>query len=224
MRHAGKIVVLLSVSAALYGGTQANYDPAERIWNLSNGQIAASFQLTPEGHFLTRQISDPRSGDSWTVSAERPTTPVRLQTETATFDASTTFDLISQSAEPVRNGMRQSIVLADLMGRGRFTVVFEMYDDQPVLRYYLRFLNQRASTAYVTSVNMTPWTFADSGSRYAAMRVSQWSVLGKSEDFQPTQILLDTGGATFEVNSGSAGDQCGWLAVRDSAGRGLFAG
>jgi hypothetical protein len=180
--------------------------------------------LTSEGRFLTRQISDPRTSDSWTVSPDRPTTPVRLQTENATFDASTTFDLVSQSAEPIRNGMRQSIVLADLLGRGRFTVVFEMYDDQPVLRYYVRFLNQGASTAYVTAVNMTPWTFADLGTRYTAMRVSQWSVLSKTGDFQPTQTLLDTGGATFEVNSGSAGDQCGWLAVRDSSGRGLFAG
>jgi alpha-galactosidase len=224
MRHAVRIFALGLFAARLFGGTQANYDSQQRIWNFSNGVIAASFQLTPEGHFLTRQFSDARSGETWTVSADRPTSPVRLQTETATFDASTTYDLVSQSAEPIRNGMRQSIVLADLLGRARFTVLFEMYDDQPALRYYLRYRNQAASTAYVTLVNMVPWTFADLGNRYTAMRVSQWSVLEKSGDFQPTQVLLDTGGTTFDVNSGSAGSQCGWLAVRDSDGRGLFAG
>jgi hypothetical protein len=45
----------------------------------------------------------------------------------------------------------------------------------------------------------------------------------QGQDFRPPD-LLDTGGAAVEVNSGSAGSQCGWIALRDSGGRGVFAG
>lgn len=224
MRHRRILVAIALITGSLYAGTQANYDPDQRIWNLSNGLISASFQLTPDGLFLTRQIVDTQTGDVWAAAPDRPTSPVRLQTETDTFDAASTFDIYSQSAEILRNGMRQSIVLSDLKGRAQITVVFEMYNDQPVLRYYLKYRNLTSSTAKVTSINMAPWTFADQGKRYTAIKVNQWSVTGKPEDFQTTQTVLDTGGATFDVNSGSAGDQCGWLALRDSDGRGLFAG
>ena len=208
----------------LQAATRADYDPEQKIWNLSNGLISASFQLTADGSFLTRQFVDLRSGESWKVLSDRPTSPIRLQTETDTFDASTKFDLMRQKAELLRNGIRQTIVLADLLGRAQFTLVLEMYTDQPVLRHSLTYLNQTSATANVLAVNMVPWTFDDAGKRYTAMRVSQWSVLGKTDDFQTAQTLLDTGGATFDVNSGSAGAQCGWLAVRDGDGRGLFAG
>jgi hypothetical protein len=71
---------------------------------------------------------------------------------------------------------------------------------------------------------MVPWTFDDSGKRFTALRVNQWSVSSKPEDFQPLQSLLDTAGTAVEVNSGSDGQQCGWMALRDSDQRGLFAG
>jgi len=212
------------ITGSLYAGTQANYDSDQRIWNLSNGLISASFQLTPDGYFLTRQIADMRNGDAWSASPARPTSPIRLQTDADIFDAATRFDIYSQTAEPLRNGMRQSIVLSDLRGRAHITVVLEMYNDQPVLRYYLKYRNLTSSTASMISVNMAPWTFGDLGKRYTAIKVNQWSVAGKPEDFQTIQTVLDTGGATFDVNSGSTGDQCGWIAVRDSDGRGLFAG
>src|SRR5258708_6215325 len=136
MRHRRMFVAIGLITGSLYAGTQANYDSDQRIWNLSNGLISASFQLTPDGFFLTRQIADMRNGDVWSASPARPTSPVRLQTDTDIFDAATSFDIYSQTAEPLRNGMRQSIVLADLRGRAQITVVFEMYNDQPVLRYY----------------------------------------------------------------------------------------
>ena len=224
MRPAAIIFGLGLGCISLQAAGQANFDPDQKIWNLSNGQISASFQLTPEGFFLTRQLADLRTGDSWTAPSGRPSSPIRLETETDTFDASTRFDLIWQKAELLRNGIRQTIVLGDLLGRAQFTLVLELYNDQPVLRHSLKYFNQSSGAANVVAVNMVPWTFADAGKRYTAMRVSQWSVLGKADDFQPAQALLDTGGATFDVNSGSAGTQCGWITVRDTDGRGLFAG
>src|SRR5437763_176653 len=104
MRHRRILVTFVFIAGTLCAATQANYDPDQRIWNLSNGLISASFQLTPEGLFLTKQILDTRTGDAWTAAPDRPTSPVRLQTETDIFDAASSFDIYSQSAERLRNG------------------------------------------------------------------------------------------------------------------------
>jgi alpha-galactosidase len=120
--------------------------------------------------------------------------------------------------------VKQFIVLQDLAGRARITVAFELYDDYPVLRYSLKYTNLTGAPTHITWINMTPWTFADRGKRFIAFRVSQWSVAAKPEDFQTTQSLLDTNGTEVEVYSGADGQQCGWLAVRDSDQNGLFTG
>jgi alpha-galactosidase len=62
------------------------------------------------------------------------------------------------------------------------------------------------------------------GKRYTAFRVNQWSVVPTPNDFQTLQSLLDTSGSGIEVYSGADGQQCAWLALRDSDQRGLFAG
>jgi hypothetical protein len=208
-----------------FGGAQANFDPEQNLWTMSNGWIRAIFQITPEGYFLTRQLADLQSGDQWNASANRTTSPVRLQADNDVFDASTRFLLIAEYAESILSGgVRQTIVLQDMKGRAQFTVVFEMYNNNPVLRYTLKYKNLTGATTYITSINMVPWTFDDSGKRYTAFRVNQWSVVSKPEDFQPLQTLLDTTGTSVEVYSGADGQQCGWMALRDSDQRGLFTG
>ena len=216
--------LILSVSAL---ASQANFDPAQQQWTLTNANIRAIFQLTPEGYFLTQEISDPQSGDRWTASANRPTSPVRLQVDNDIYDASTPFQLIGQSAQPITTpvpGIRQSIILQDLANRATITVIFELYDNQPVLRYSLKYKNRTAGATHVTRINMVPWTFDDLGKRYTTFRVNQWNVLVKAGDFQPSHTLLDTAGTAVEVYSGADGQQCSWVALRDSDQRGLFAG
>src|SRR5438270_1875340 len=71
---------------------------------------------------------------------------------------------------------------------------------------------------------MLPWTFADLDRRYTAFRVNQWMLDARPEDFELLQTVLDPGGIPVELTSGAHGEQCGWLAVRDRALRGLFAG
>ena len=34
-----------------------------------------------------------------------------------------------------------------------------MYNGQPVIRYSLKYKNLTSSTAYITWINMVPWTF-----------------------------------------------------------------
>src|ERR1035441_11053908 len=77
-----RIVINITLLAGLaFAQAQANFDAEQNTWILSNGWIRASFQLTPEGYFLTQQISDLQSGDQWAASPNRPTSPVRLQTD-----------------------------------------------------------------------------------------------------------------------------------------------
>src|SRR5262249_29698620 len=136
------------------------------------------------------------------------------------------YTLLNQTVQAITSpsGVRQSIILLDTKGAAQITVVLEMYDDQPVLRYNLRYRNLTSTTVAVNGVNMLPWTFDDLGKRYTAMRVNQWSVAPKQGDFEPLQTVLDLDGTAVEVFSGAHGQQCGWLAVRDSEMRGLFAG
>src|SRR6516162_9924593 len=186
--------VLLTVVSAC-GASQANFDPEQAQWTLTNGSVRAIFRLTPEGYFLTQEISDLQSGDRWAASPNRPTSPVRIQADNDLFDAQTPFQLVAQYAQSLTPaGVRQFIVLQDLRNRAQITVVLEVYDGQPVLRYGLKYKNLTPATAHITWINMVPWTFDDLGKRYTAFRVNQWSETTKPEDFQPLQTLLDTTG------------------------------
>ncbi|HJZ96330.1 MAG TPA: glycoside hydrolase family 36 protein [Candidatus Solibacter sp.] len=221
----GILLGLFALVVSCFGASQAIYDQDLNQWTLTNGSIRAVFQLTPDGYFLTREFSDLLSGDRWTAS-NRNTSPIRLQTDNDVFDAQTPFQFVSQNSEAIASpaGVRQSIALQDLNNRARITVVFEVYNDQPILRYSLKYRNLTAAATHITWINMVPWTFDDLGKRYMAFRVNQWNVLSKAGDFQTSQTLLDTVGTAVEVYSGAAGQQCSWVALRDSDQRGLFAG
>src|ERR1043165_130990 len=228
MRTTGiRLALLLGLSAGrCLAASQAIFDQDQNQWTLNNGLIRAVFQLTPEGYFLTREISDLQSGDRWSASATRPSSPIRLQTDQDVFDASTAFQFLAQEVRVLTApaGVWQCITLQDLNHRAQITVTFELYDSQPILRFGLRYKNLTGSPRHITSMNMVPWTFDDLGRRYTAFRVNQWSVVGKTGDFETSQSLLDSAGTAVEVYSGADGQQCSWLAVRDSEQRGLFAG
>ena len=225
MRLPGSVLSITLLAGLAFGRTQSNFDPDRNTWTLSNGLIRASFQLTAEGFFLTQQISDLQSGDQWTASPNRPASLVRLQADNDLFDAQTKYFLVTHYAESVNpGGVRQFIVLQDVNGRAQITVILDLFDDHPVLRYSLKYKNLTKATTHITWINMVPWTFDDLGKRYTAFRVNQWSVVSRPEDFQPLQNLLDTAGTAVQVYSGSDGQQCGWLALRDSDQRGLFTG
>jgi hypothetical protein len=225
MRFSGIVLSITLMAGSALGGAQSNYDPDQNSWTLSNGLIRVTFQLTAEGLFVTQQISDLTSGDQWAPSLNRPASPIRVQADSDIFDAKTQFFLVHQyPASITPGGVRQSIVLQDVKGRAQLTVILELYNDYPVLRYGVRYKNLTQAATHITSISMVPWTFDDLGKRYTAFRVNQWSVASKPEDFQPLQSLLDTSGSVIQVYSGSAGQQCGWLALRDSDQRGLFTG
>jgi len=204
---------------------QSVYDPNQNTWVLSNGWIQATFQITADGHFLTQSVNDLTTGDMWSAPANQPSSPIHLQAGNDIFDANRQYSLLDQytvSLSP--SGFQQVILLQDLAGAAQFTLLIDIYDNQPVLRFSLRYRNMTGGTAAVTWIDMVPWAFNDTGQRYTAFNVNQWSVAEVPEDFETVQTALDPDGAAVAVYSGAAGQQCGWLVVRDSNNRGLFTG
>jgi hypothetical protein len=204
---------------------QSVFDSKRNIWTLGNGWLQAVLRLSPDGHFLIQSLSDLHSGDVWTGPPNRPVSPIDIETNSDLFNARRRFQLVDQYTRKIDpHGLRQYIVLQDVKGAAQITVILEIYENQPVLRYSLELRNLRASTVYVTGIDMAPWSFADAGKELTALRVNQWSVVGTPTDFEPLESVLDPNGTEVEVYSGAGGRQCGWVALRDSNSRGLFAG
>src|SRR6185369_6080822 len=104
MRLPGSVLSITLLAGLAFGRAQSNFDPDSNTWTLSNSLIRASFQLTAEGFFLTRKISDLQSGDPWTASSNRPASLVRLQVDNDLFDAQTKYFLITHFAQSVNPG------------------------------------------------------------------------------------------------------------------------
>jgi len=219
-------IAWISLSATLsLLGAQASYDPDQNQWVLGNGSLQAVFQLTPDGHFLVRSLVDLQDGDQWAPSPNLASSPIHLQAGNDIFDASRSFGLVNQYTQVLTpSGLRQFIVLQDTQGAAQITLMLDLYDGWPVLRYAVSYRNLTGAPVHVTLADMLPWSFADNGQYFTGLRANQWSVSPLPEDFEETQSVLDLSGAPFEVSSGAHGAHCGWLALRDSTARGLFAG
>lgn len=219
------LLAMVSLPATLGFGAQSSFDAPSNIWTLTNGSLKAVFQLTTDGHFLTREVSNLTTGDRWSASPNHPSSPVQLTEGSEVFDAQRQYKLLNQWTQAAApSGVRQFIALQDLKRIAQITVVLEMYDNQPVLRYHLRWRNRTATTAYVTSVNLLPWIFSDRGRTYTAMNVNQWSVAPVPENFETAVQTLTADGTPFPVFAGAHASQCAWLALRGSDDHGLVAG
>jgi alpha-galactosidase len=219
------LVVAASLSATAGYGAQASFDPQSNIWSLTNGSLKATFQLTDSGNFLVNEVSDASAGAYWRPLSNRPSSPVILTAGSEVFDAQRQYTLLNQWTKTITpSGVQQFIVLQDMKGIAQVTVILELYDSLPVLRYHLQWRNRQSTTMYVNSVNLLPWTFSDNGNTFAAMRVNQWSVAPVPKNFESTEQTLATDGTPFSVYAGAHADQCTWLAVRGSDGQGLLAG
>ncbi|MBM3747647.1 MAG: hypothetical protein FJW34_17820 [Acidobacteria bacterium] len=204
---------------------QFRYDAEERIWTLSNGVLEAVFQHTPAQTFEFRSLSDLRTKDTWAPPDNIASSPIRLQVDGTLWDARTQWRLAAQTSRAIaRGGYRQTIVLRDLLATGQVTLELELFENQPALRYRVRFRNLRPATARVTLADMLPWSFAELEKTYRVFRVNQWVRGGIWGNFEPLTTTLNPAGGTVSVNSGAHGQHCGWLALRDDADRGLFAG
>ena len=224
MRKSIQMLLWVSFAASLGSAAQSTFDPQQNSWTLTNGWISAQVALSSSGTFSLRWLTDQVSGDVWTAPPGQASTPIRLQLGGQVYNESTPYTLSDQYTQSIPNGIRQLIVLQDANSTLLITVVFDLYDNQPVLRYHLRVRNLGSSSLFATYADMLPWSFDDAGRRYTALRVNQWSLTGLPADFEQSQTVLGLDSTPVEVYSGAHQQHCGWLAVRDTEQRGLFAG
>jgi hypothetical protein len=199
------------------------YDAQASLWKLGNGLVEAVFHHHADGRFEFHRLSDLSTGEIWAPGAG--SSPIRFQVGSVNFDHRTVWKLGGQFRRPVpRNGFRQTIVLEEVAGNGQVTLELELYEGQTALQYRTRYRNSRGSRVYVRDYDLLPWTFAGEERTFRTFRVNQWVNYGKSGNFEPIANTLRPGGEGVVVRSGAHGQHCGWLAVRDQADRGLYAG
>ena len=216
--------MLLALSAAAQPAFHYQFDPETSTWSLSNGIATAVFQLASDGHFEFRRLTDSQ-GREWVPPDRMRSSLFNIRTDTDVFDAGTAFRMVSQSARSIaRRGYRQTIVLQDLQARARVIVDLDMFENQPALRYRVRFRNLRPGTARIRHIDLLPWSFDDADHSFRVFRVNQWVSGGKRGNFEPLEDSLDGAGAPVRMTTGAYGQQCAWLALRDDSNRGLFAG
>ncbi len=208
--------------AAEVPGVNHNTPPT---WTLSNGWLQAQFQFTDTGNLQVVSLRDLHKGSVWNASPAHPSSPIRFKVDGVWFDALTQFQITSETQQPFDGGIRQLIDLEDRAQTAHIQLTLELYDNQPVLRYYVKYRNLTSQTKYVQWLNMMPWAFADDGKGFTAFAVNQWSAQQSPDDFQPIQTPVTTDGTPVEVYSGAHGTQCTWLVLKETDGtRGLFTG
>jgi alpha-galactosidase len=224
MRTSG-LLLLASLLPGVLPGAQSYFDSQANRWTISGTRSSVTFRLTENGAFIAESLQDLQSGDFW-LAAGQKSAPIRMQAGNDVYDSDRMYALVNHYVTQLTSGagIRQTIVLQDLQNTAQMTFTVDVYDDQPVIRFRTRYRNLTGSTAFVTAVNMVPWTFADLHRRFTALRVNQWSATARPEDFEPLQTVLDLNGSPVQLTSGARGQQCGWLALRDGEARGLFAG
>ncbi|MDP8979459.1 MAG: alpha-galactosidase [Acidobacteriota bacterium] len=227
MRKLAYILALL-VPACLGAASpfQFDFDLAQNRWNLTNGVITATLELTPNGNFQLDSLAH-SDGTVWTPPPDHPSSPLHFAVGDLAFDENTRYVLVNQFSKAIaRGGFRQMIVLRDSENRVQVTLRLELFRNQPVLRHSVTVQNLTSDQVFITAADMLPWAFADNGSEYTSFTVDQWSILQpRALDFQISQTKLNgVAGKPAYARSGAHGSQCGWVAVRDPSGHGLFAG
>jgi hypothetical protein len=217
---------LLALAAGVVPGASTSFFNAEsRRWTLAGDHLEARFALTEDGIFRLESLRSPRSGERWEAHAGVPSSPIRIGIGNTVIDGASRFTLLEQHAQAIApGGVRQVITLDEQRGFGRFRVTLEIFAGHPVLRWQVFYTNTRPQAVSITAANMAPWAFGDGGERFRIFRVNQWALDRVPVDFETLVNNLDPNGRSIQVFSGARGQQCGWVAIRDSRDRGLFAG
>ncbi len=210
---------------ALQAEVSHSFDEEQGVWALANSQICVEFQLTPEGYFGVRGLTDLRSGFRWAPPPGVRSAPFGFLFGGRRIDEHTRFRLISHSIRPVaRRGSNRSIVLEPEEGDLRLTVELLLYPDQPALRYRTHLQNRSGRLSSVQSADMLSWRFAAGQAPHRVFRVNQWVRGGQLGNFETFSQVLQGENRVYSVDSGAYGQHCSWTAIRDRDGNGFFLG
>ena len=188
--------------------------------------MTARLQLDPEGRFALRALALNDGSVDWPALPTLNSSPIRFTLDATTYNANTAWTLASQSSTCAGSkSCTLSIHLLDAAKAVRVTLDLDIYSGQPVLRHSVRVTNLKSTPALVTSADMLPYSFGGgSDRRYRVFRVNQWTITPRPSNFNIIETALAPTGTPVVIQSGAHGVQCSWLAVRDQADRGFFAG
>src|SRR6266853_4571568 len=153
------IALLASISLRATPPFQFDFDATQNRWNLTNGVLTATLELTPGGTFQLDSVTH-SDGTVWAPSPDHPSSPLHFSVDDRAFDENTQYVLVDQSQKPIgRGGYRQVIVLRDSENRVQVTLNLDLYRNQPVLRHSVTIENLTSNQVFVTAADMLPWSF-----------------------------------------------------------------
>lgn len=217
---------VIAITGICFGQLHSDFDEESRAWTLSNSVLEAKIGLGLAGTFEFRGIENRETRDSWRP-ADGGSSPIRLQVDERWIDEKSAFRLIRHWIESnVRGGLRQSILLDEVSGLGQILVEIEIYPNLPTLRYGVRYRNSTGKSVEVAEADPVRWRLLAQAPAFRAMRVEQWlpSLDANPADFERVTSTVDTSGGVLSVSSGAHARYCSWLALSDTAGRGLAFG
>ena len=216
-----------SVAAADVEPVSILFDAAFQTWTLRNQVFRAVLRLNrTTGALQLDEIRNLATNELWRLPSNTGSFPVAVELEDGQrLSAGTGFLLTGQAVtELERGGQALTLELSEEEGALGFSVQFDLYPGQPVLRHQATITNRLGRTVQVKKVNFLAWEFAAEAQRYDAFAVHQWVLVPREANFDPEEARLVPGGPGVAFSTGSGGAYCAWLALRDAQQRGLFAG
>jgi alpha-galactosidase len=201
------------------------HDPAFHTWTLRNDVFQAVLRMNRgTGSLQLDELRNLATQEIWRLAPGAGSFPVAVELEDGRrLNAESSFLVTGQSiTELDRGGQALTLELSEADGPLGLTLTFDLYPGQPVLRHQARILNRLPRPVTVRKVNFLAWEFAGTAPAFDAFAVHQWVLAPREANFDPVETPLTTDGLV--LSTGSGGEFCAWLALRDDRHRGLFAG
>jgi len=203
------------------------YEAAFQSWTLKNDIFQAVLRLNAStGVLQLEELRNLLTNEVWRLPSRSGSFPILVElADGRGLSGETRFLVTGQTiAEAGQGGKSLTLELSEEDNPLMLTISFFVYPGQAVLRHQAAIANRLGQTVVVKRMNFLAWNFADDRAKFDTFAVHQWVVVPREANFDPQELPLVAGGAGVTVSTGSGGSYCSWLALRDAAGRGLYAG
>ncbi len=197
------------------------FEPFTRRWELDNGSVRAVFELTSDGAFNLQEFGD--ASGSWAAPPHRGSTPIFAVLGGKRFDDDTRYWHVRSSVEPIPRGKRLVVVLQDTSASAEFTLEYEMYEEQVILRQQVTLRNLQRSAADLVDADFLTYRFQAPSDALDVFHIDQWDPT-TTTSFQLHRELLGGEDQTIQLRTGADARDIAWYAFRDNAQLGMFAG
>jgi alpha-galactosidase len=209
------LALLYLVSFAWAQGTE---------WSLSNEALRLNVQLREDQRLVIRSLQAfPGTGHQRTW-LQQSAIPLRLRAGELNIDGNTAWLLHSaRQEEAPRDGKRLALRLRNIAQTIELKLHLELYPGQPVLRQEAWLTNLLPRPQYIRDLDILALPLHSATTdKWRGFRVTQWNVLGRERNFEPTETPLGSEGISLQSGSGSV--YCSWMTARNEQNDGVFFG